>query len=82
MLYGPSAVLHEEPKSIFSGKYHKGNEIFLPQYLVCQARAKAQAEILTRIAQELPLKKQPCNETNNFSATKYSRCHLLFLFFL
>lgn len=37
-----------------------------------QPKAKVKAEILIRIAKKLPLKKQPHDGTNNFSATKYS----------
>ena len=82
MLYGlyfVSAVVHEKPKSSFFSQVSQSEWRFAsgitelgPQDLACQPRAKVQAEILIRIAQELHLKKQPHNETDNFSATKYS----------
>lgn len=64
--------------SAFSDNCCKGNEFCFGNYwprasgFGFQPRAKVQAEILIRIAQELPLKKQPYNGTNNFSATIYS----------
>lgn len=87
MLYGRyflSAVVHEEPKSSFfrqisqrEWNFASGITEIGPQDLACQPRAKVQAEILFRIAQELPLKKQPHNETTisrllNIAASIYS----------
>lgn len=62
MLYGAFSCCALKAKIQLFQTITKGN----------QPRAKVQAEIVITIAQELPLKKQPHNGTNNFMATKYS----------